>query len=217
VFTAFSITRLPLAPKKNLGRVEFSMLTVFAIVATLVIVTLLSTDEERHEEFWGVIGRGFKAVISGVKSVGRRGGSAGKLAAKGSDDALAAGGKPGNIVAQGADDAASVVKPAADVAAQGSRNMLSPGLRWVEGGVKGVGKSIKKNPWEFLSVALTIPFLAAMFSPVGSQEEGDAEGGNGPGPNQIMSLLSVVSSSCFCFFCASMLIAASSASSASSA
>jgi len=189
------------------------MLTVFAIVATLVIVTLLSTNEERHEEFWSVIGRGFKAVISGVKSIGRRGGSAGKLA-KGGDDALAVGGKQGNI-AQEAGGAASAVNPAADVAAGGSRNMLSSGLRRVGGGVKGVGKSIKKNPWEFLSVALTIPFLATMFSPVGSQEEGDAEGGNGP--NQIMSLLSVVSSSCFCFFCVSMLIAASSASSASSA
>jgi hypothetical protein len=175
------------------------MLTVFAIVATLVIVTLLSTDEERHEEFFGAIGRGFKSVISGVKSVGRRGGSVGKLAAKGSDDVLAAGAKGGNI------------------AAKGSGNILSPGLRRVGGGVKGVGNSIKKNPWEFLSVALTIPFLVAMFSPAGSQEEeGVDEGGNGPGPNQLVSLLSVVSSSCFCFFCVSMLIAASSASSASS-
>lgn len=189
------------------------MLTVFAIVATIVIVTLLSTGEDQHEEFpLNAIGTGFNSVISGVKGIGRRGGSAGKNAAKGADDA-----PPVVVDRKGSTDAlAPGIIAGEEAVAKGPRNIISSGLNQAGRGAKWAGKSIKKNPLEFISIALTIPFLATMFSPAGSQEGTEGDQG-GPGPNQLVSLLSVVSSSCFCFFCVSMLIAASSASSLPSA
>jgi hypothetical protein len=118
----------------------------------------------------------------------------------------------GRGIKTGAKAAGSAVKGGALAIGRGASSAAKSGGKLA----KGIGSSVKKSPWEALSVLSSIPFLAMMFMPVddGGYAEGDGQvGGSFIGsPESISSVCSsIFSCFCFCILMMTMIMLVSSA------